>query len=59
MKGESAKDMIILNCSLSALVFQERIFNKYYLKISEDEEISEDLIKLKNGIFIQKLFNPN
>jgi len=56
---ESAKDIIIYNCSLSALVLQERIYNKYYLKISDDEEISDDLILFMNGILMQKLFKPN
>ena len=56
---ESAKDTIIFNCSLSALVFQERIFNKCYLKIMKDEELSENLIKLINETFLLKLFNPN
>ena len=42
---EEAKDIIINNCALSTLVFQERIYNGYYYRISVDEEISEDLIE--------------
>ncbi len=47
---EEALDFILCNCSLSALVFQERIYNKYYLNISTEEAISDDLIKLRNQI---------
>jgi hypothetical protein len=48
---EEALDFIICNCSLSALVFQERIYNKYYLNISTEETISDDLLELRNQIF--------
>src|ERR1039457_3133137 len=48
---EEAKDTIICNCSLSALVFQERIYNDFYLTIKMNEKISEDLLKLKNEVF--------
>lgn len=47
---EDAKDIIIDRCALSALVFQERIYNNYYLKIKVEEEISGDLQELKNEI---------
>jgi len=45
---EDAKDLILYNCSLSALVLQERIHNRYYRKIKAEEEISKDLIALIN-----------
>jgi hypothetical protein len=45
---EEALDFILGNCSLSAIVFQERIYNKYYLNISTEETISDDLIILRN-----------
>ena len=48
---EEAKDIIIHNCALSTLVLQERIYNGYYLKISVNEIISDDLLELKNEIF--------
>ena len=48
---EEAKDIIIHNCALSTLVMQERIYNSYYLKISDDEKISDDLLELRNEIF--------
>lgn len=47
---EEALDFILCKCSLSALVFQERIYNKYYLNISTEETISDDLIELRNQI---------
>jgi len=48
---EEAKDIIIHNCALSTLVMQERIYNGYYLKISVNEQISDDLLELRNEIF--------
>lgn len=41
---EDAKDMILYNCSLSALVLQERIHNRYYYKMGAKDEISDDLL---------------
>lgn len=54
--NEEAKDIVLYNCSLSALIFQERIFNDYYKKINAHDKISKDLLELKNEIFNQKLF---
>ena len=51
---EEAKEIILHNCFLSILVFQERIYNNYYKQIKIEEEFSEDLIKLKNEIFNKK-----
>jgi hypothetical protein len=48
---EEAKDIIIHNCALSTLVLQERIYNGYYVKISVNEMISDDLLELKNENF--------
>lgn len=42
---EEALQFLLNNCALSSLVFQERIYNKYYKKISLEEAISADLIK--------------
>ena len=56
-KYEEAKNFIINNCALSALVLQERIYNNYYLKISVDDEISYDLLELKNEAYNKKLEN--
>ncbi|BAU56255.1 hypothetical protein [Mucilaginibacter gotjawali] len=47
---EEAKDVIMYNCSLSALVLQERIHNDYYFSINIEDEISTDLLALKNEI---------
>ncbi len=49
--NEEAKDIILYKCSLSALVFQERIDNGYYKKISVNDRTSEDLLEFKNEIF--------
>jgi hypothetical protein len=57
---EDAKDVILYNCSLSALVLQERIDNCYYKEINVEDEISRDLLALKEEIkkdFIKKYYN--
>ena len=43
-------DFILCNCSLSALVFQERIHNKRYLDISymRGADIEEKLMRLRH-----------
>ncbi len=43
---EEALDFILCDCALSALVFQERIYNKYYLNLSHEDIISDDLFAL-------------
>ena len=53
---EEVKEMILHNCALSTLVMQERIYNRYYLKIFVDGRISDDLLELMNEIF-NKHFN--
>lgn len=52
---EEALDFILCNCSLSALIFQERIYNEYYLNISPEETMSKDLIDLRNQILCEIL----
>ena len=54
---EEAKDLILINCSLSSIIFQERIYNNYYKIIQENEGISEDLKKYKNEIFLKNFPN--
>ena len=44
--NEQAKDVILYNCALSALVMQERLDNGYYLKMKADDVIAPDLLKL-------------
>lgn len=46
---DEAKDIILYNCSHSALVLQERIENGFYKKITS--ETSKDLQELKNELF--------
>jgi hypothetical protein len=45
---EDAKDLILYNCSLSSLVLQERIHNRFYKKIKTGDEISKDLLALRD-----------
>jgi hypothetical protein len=46
-KHEESLLFILFNCSLSALVFQERIHNKRYKKLSAKDAISPDLASCK------------
>ncbi|MDZ7292800.1 MAG: MjaI family restriction endonuclease [candidate division KSB1 bacterium] len=46
-------NFIFNNCSLSTLVFQERIYNKYYLKLSTEDAISDDLLALMYQTFVE------
>lgn len=48
---EEALNYILSYYSLSSFVLQERIENKYYLKINHNEEISPHLEEFKNEIF--------
>ena len=48
----------ILTCYfLSAMVFQERVENKYYRKIKIDKEISGDLLELRKEYLWKGLSN--
>ena len=53
--NEEAKDTILYNCALSTLVMQERIYNEYYLEISESDTIAPDLLQLREQIWSQIL----
>ena len=53
--GAEALDFILCNCSLSTLVFQERIYNKYYLNLSTEDTISIDLVALRDQYFFELL----
>ncbi|KAF0237363.1 MAG: hypothetical protein FD181_1929 [Prolixibacteraceae bacterium] len=48
---EEAKDLILCNCALSAIIFQERLENELYMNIQIDKTISDDLQIIKNEIF--------
>lgn len=49
--AEEAKDIVLFNCYLSTITFQERIENGFYKKINVDSGFSEDLKKIRNAIF--------
>jgi hypothetical protein len=57
--NETAKDIILFNCALSALVMQERLDNGYYLKMKADDVIAPDLLDLYCEAFIKTLANRN
>ena len=50
---DEAKDIILHQCALSALVLQERIHNEFFYKINEDDEISADLLELRNEMALK------
>ena len=43
-EDDEALDFILCNCSLSAIVFQERIHNKYYLCLSSGNTLKLNLL---------------
>ena len=55
--NEQAKDIILYNCALSALVMQERLHNEYYLEISVNDVMAPDLMELKREIACQIIEN--
>ncbi len=57
--NEEAKDIILFNCSLSAIIFQERIDNDYYKSISVFDASSKDLQQLITDTYIEKLNKLN
>jgi hypothetical protein len=56
---EVAKDIILFNCALSALVMQERFDNNYYLKMKATDGIAPDLWELYWEEFNKRLFSKN
>ncbi|MBN1508106.1 MAG: hypothetical protein JW955_14740 [Sedimentisphaerales bacterium] len=52
---EEAKDIIMHHCALSALVSQERIHNRYYLRLSEHVSMADDLLELKREVYAKAL----
>ena len=57
--NEEAKDIILYNCALSTLVTQERLYNEYYLEISEEDIIAPDLLDMYKEAFNKAVFNKN
>ncbi|HBG26749.1 MAG: hypothetical protein A2Y10_00795 [Planctomycetes bacterium GWF2_41_51] len=53
--NEQAKDFIICNCKLSALVTQERLDNGYYKKINLADGTAPDLLELYQEAFIKMM----
>jgi len=56
-EDEDALNFILCNCSLSALIFQERIYNKYYLNLSTENTVSDDLVALRNQFLFELVAN--
>ncbi|GAI72771.1 unnamed protein product [marine sediment metagenome] len=56
---EEAKDIIMYNCALSALVLQERMHNEYYLEMSASDTIAPDLLQMYREEFSKAVYNPN
>jgi len=57
--NEEAKDIILYNCALSTLVMQERLYNEYYLEISEEDIIAPDLLDMYKKAFNKAVFSKN
>jgi len=51
-ENEDALAFILSNCALSAIVFQERIHNEYYLEITPDQKMSDDLQDILNQTLV-------
>jgi len=56
---EDAKDLILLYCEISALVYQERIEDEMYRELSVDGNISSDLVELSIEIYRKHFLNSN
>ena len=57
LEDEEALDFILSRCSLSALVFQERLYNEYYHDFSAGDTMADDLIALRNQYLIELVAN--
>jgi hypothetical protein len=51
---EAAKEIILFNCALSLLVMQERLDNKYYLKMKATDGIASDLLAMLHEELMKK-----
>jgi len=56
-EDDEALDFVLCNCSLSAIVFQERIYNKYYLSLSTENTTSDDLVALRSQSLFELVAN--
>jgi hypothetical protein len=57
--NEAAKDVILYNCALSLLVMQERLDNKYYLKMKAHDGIAPDLLAMLHEELMKKPYSWN
>ena len=57
--NEAAKDVILYNCALSLLVMQERLDNKYYLKMKTTDNIAPDLLAMLHEELMKKPYRWN
>ncbi len=57
LEDEEALDFILSCCSLSAFVFQERLYNEYYHDLSAGDTVADDLIALRNQYLIELVAN--
>ena len=56
---EAAKEIILYNCALSLLVMQERLDNKYYLKMKATDGVAPDLLAMLNEELMKKTYRWN
>jgi hypothetical protein len=56
---EAAKEIILFNCALSALVMQERFDNGYYLKMKATDGIAPDLLAMLHEELMKKPYRWN
>jgi hypothetical protein len=56
---EEAKDVILYNCALSALVMQERLDNNYYLKMKATDVMAPDLLAMLHEELMKKPYRWN
>ena len=53
---EDSLNYVLCNCALSGLVFQERIHNKHYLRISSKDALSPELASIKSRLIFDMLY---
>jgi hypothetical protein len=56
---EAAKEIILYNCALSLLVMQERVDNKYYLKMKANYGVAPDLLAMLHEELMKKTYRWN
>ena len=56
---EAAKEIVLFNCALSLLVMQERLDNKYYLKMKASDGVAPDLLAMLHEELMKKPYRWN